>query len=173
MSFNGYSLGKAYSVLSTWICWKSPNLNQFDIKWNNNITLNSSCKCILELYKDKENVLIRGFWKQLLGTRLAAKFEQVPSTSKYTGCFCCWGADTSSKKWKLEFLTSSRWPTAGQAWFHASQNHWLLSAWNYETTDIVGIIHRPSKVYVKPFIFQRCLIRKCHKNYFHFHYLLQ
>ena len=53
-------------------------------------------------------------------------------------------ADTSSKKWKLEFLTSSRWPTAGQAWFHASQNHWLLSAWNYKTTDICSRDYPPS-----------------------------
>ena len=81
-------------------------------------------------------------------------------------------ADTSSKKWKLEFLTSSRWPTAGQAWFHASQNHWLLSAWNYKTTDIVGITHRPfppafhsgsGTLYIP-----RCPIRKCHIHDFHF-----
>ena len=44
MSFNSYSLDKAYSVLGTWICWKSPNLTHFDIKWNNNFNIK------LELY---------------------------------------------------------------------------------------------------------------------------
>ena len=36
MSLISYSLGKAYSVLGTRICWKSPNLNHFDIKWSEN-----------------------------------------------------------------------------------------------------------------------------------------
>ena len=40
----GHSLGKAYSVLSTQICWKSPNLNYFEIKWSENFNIK------LELY---------------------------------------------------------------------------------------------------------------------------
>ena len=40
----GYSLGHVYSVLGTQICWKSPNLNYFEIKWSENFNIK------LELY---------------------------------------------------------------------------------------------------------------------------
>ena len=61
MSFNSYSLDKAYSVLGTWICWKSPNLNHFGKNGVKISILKFSCACILELYnKDKEKVLIGG-----------------------------------------------------------------------------------------------------------------
>ena len=40
----GHSLGKAYLVLGTQICWKRPNLNHFEIKWSENFNI------ILELY---------------------------------------------------------------------------------------------------------------------------
>ena len=35
----GHSLGMAYSVLSTQICWKSQNLNNFEIKWSENFNI--------------------------------------------------------------------------------------------------------------------------------------
>ena len=36
----GYSLGKAWYSLGTQICWKSPNLNHFDIKQSKNFNIN-------------------------------------------------------------------------------------------------------------------------------------
>ena len=39
VSWIGYSLGKAWNLLGTWICGKSPNLNNFNIKRSKNFII--------------------------------------------------------------------------------------------------------------------------------------
>ena len=80
MSLISYLLGKAYYLLGTQFCWKSPNLNNFDMKWSKSstpvpVSWSSSVK-------------IKGFNWRLIGnsylvlrTHSAAKFEQVSSTN--------------------------------------------------------------------------------------------
>ena len=36
---SAFQLGNAYSILGTGICWESPNLNYFDIKWSENFNI--------------------------------------------------------------------------------------------------------------------------------------
>ena len=73
-----------HGLLGTRICWKSLNLNHFDIKWIENFKIKPSCTCILELdnrFKEKDfdwRLPVNSY--SVLDTRPAAKFELVPST---------------------------------------------------------------------------------------------
>ena len=83
MSLIGHSPGKAYLVLDTHICWISPNLNHFDLRWTKILTWNSSCTCILDLYnKDKEKVLISTRYS------LGGKIWKGPSTTVHPERAC-------------------------------------------------------------------------------------
>ena len=90
--------GRLSSVLGAWICWKSPNPNNFDINRSQNFNINLSLNnqttnlqnttlhSVMSIFINL--TLVPVFWRSsitllysILSTRSAAKFEMVPSNS--------------------------------------------------------------------------------------------
>ena len=72
----GYSLGKAWYSLSTRSCWKSPNLNHFDIKH-----ITTSKEAILEDLVDRANNNVVGDFLHLT-TALDPQWKDLKVNNK-------------------------------------------------------------------------------------------